>query len=123
MIAVNSLAFKRFLDIARLLRIDARVVTDNDGDAAAVTAKYAEYAGDATIAICFDPDEEYQTLEPQLLKANGRAKLNAILGTAYEDEDSLLKHMGGDNKAETALRIFDSDQTFTIPDYIRNAIR
>ena len=121
-IAVNSLAFKRFLDIGRLLRIDARVVTDNDGDAGAVTAKYADYAGDATITICFDPDEEYQTLEPQLLKANGRAKLNAILGTAYEDEDSLLKHMGGNNKVETALRIFDSDQTFTVPDYIRNAI-
>lgn len=122
MIAVNSLAFKRFLDIARLLRIDARVVTDNDGDAGAVTAKYADYAGDATIAIYFDPDEQCQTLEQQLLKANGRTKLNAILGTAYEDEDLLLNHMGGNNKAETALRIFDSDQTFTVPEYIRNAI-
>lgn len=30
-ISVNSLAFKRFLDIARLLKIDVTVVTDNDG--------------------------------------------------------------------------------------------
>jgi energy-coupling factor transporter ATP-binding protein EcfA2 len=120
-IAVNSLAFKRFLDIARLLNIDARVVTDNDGDADAVRAKYADYADDVTIAICFDPDEAYKTLEPQILKANGRTELNAILGTTYADDGSLLDHMAG-NKVKTALKIFDSDQNFAIPDYIRHAI-
>jgi predicted ATP-dependent endonuclease of OLD family len=30
-ISVNALAFKRFLDIAKLLEIDTYVVTDNDG--------------------------------------------------------------------------------------------
>jgi len=122
-IAVNALAFKRFLDIARLLQIRTCVVTDNDGDADAVTAKYADYAEVDTITICFDPDEAYPALEPQLLKANGRAKLNSILGTAYEDEDPLLKHMGGNNKVKTALKIFDSAEAFTVPEYIGNAIR
>ena len=121
-IAVNSLAFKRFLDIAKLLRIDVRVVTDNDGDPDAVAAKYADYGGDATIVICFDRDETCTTLEPQLLKANGRAKLNAILGTAHVDDDALLRDMGGNNKTETALKFLDSGHFFEIPDYIRNAI-
>lgn len=121
-ISVNALAFKRFLDIARLLNIDTRVVTDNDSNAAAVAAKYADYADDATIMVCFNSDEAYPTLEPQLLKANGREKLNIILGTTYEDDDALLKHMGGNNKASTALKIFDSDENFTVPDYIQHAI-
>ena len=112
--------FKRFLDIARLLQIRTCVVTDNDGDADAVTARYADYAEVDSITICFDPDEAYPTLEPQLLKANGRAKLNSILGTAYEDEDEekynkraaqecdslacmdrkLIAHGGGSSKIE-----------------------
>ncbi len=122
-ISVNSLAFKRFLYIAILLKIDARVVTDNDGDASAVKAKYADYVGDTTIEICCDLDDECKTLEPQLLKASGRAELNEILGTTFEDDDALLNHMGGNNKAETALKIFDSDRTFSVPEYIQNAIR
>ena len=121
-IAVNSLAFKRFLDIAKSLRIDVCVLTDNDGDVDALAAKYGDYAENTNIKICFDQDEAYGTLEPQLLKANSREKLNAILGTVHQDDASLLKHMSGSNKTETALKLFDSEETFTIPDYIRNAI-
>ena len=121
-IAVNSLAFKRFLDIAKSLGSDVRVVTDNDGNTDAVIAKYAAYAGDANIRICFDRDEACKTLEPQLLKANGREKVNRILGTAFENNDALLKHMGGSNKTGTALKIFDSGEAFTIPKYIEHAI-
>ena len=122
-IAVNALAFKRFLDIAKSLSLAVHVVTDNDRDVDAVTRKYAEYIKDENIVICFDNDEAYPTLEPQLLRANGRARLNRILGTNFEDDDSLVAHMGGKNKTETALRIFDSDQNFVIPDYIHDAIR
>ena len=98
------------------------MVTDNDGDPDAVAAKYVDYGCDATIVICFDRDETCTTLEPQLLKANGRAKLNAILGTAHVDDDALLRDMGGNNKTETALKFLDSGHFLEIPDYIRNAI-
>ena len=120
-IAVNSLAFKRFLDIAKLLEVDARVVTDNDSDADAVTEKYTDYMGLPTIKICFDPDEAYPTLEPQLLKANGRAKLNAVLGKNFADDVALLDYMTK-HKAPVALAIFESGKEIAIPDYIKNAI-
>ncbi len=42
-ISVNSLAFKRFLEIAVLLKKTADIVTDNDADVAALEKKYAEY--------------------------------------------------------------------------------
>ena len=42
-IAVSSLAFKRFLDIALVLNADVDVVTDNDGDLDKLKKKYADY--------------------------------------------------------------------------------
>lgn len=120
-IAVGSLAFKRFLDIAKLLEIDARVVTDNDSDADAVKEKYADYLGLPTIKVCFDPDEAYPTLEPQLLKATGRDRLNAILRKNFADDAALLDYMTK-HKTAVALAIFESEGEIGIPDYIKNAI-
>ena len=121
-ISVGSLAFKRFLEIAKLLNIDTCVLTDNDEDVAAVEVKYEDYIDDDCIRICYDDDEDYPSLEQQLLKANGRERLNEILETNYDDDDSLLKHMGGNNKTNTALKIFDSPKEFAIPEYIQEAI-
>ncbi len=42
-ISVGALAFKRFLEIAELLNLDVRVITDNDGNVAALKTKYARY--------------------------------------------------------------------------------
>jgi putative ATP-dependent endonuclease of the OLD family len=121
-ISVNSLAFKRFLDIARLLKIDVTVVTDNDGKEAAKTASYAEYVKAPNITVCVGKDDRFRTLEPQLLHANGREKLNDLLGTDYADDESLLDYMKS-NKTDVALKLFDSTNAFFIPDYISGAIR
>jgi putative ATP-dependent endonuclease of the OLD family len=124
-ISVRSLAFKRFLEIAVLLNLDVRVVTDNDGNIAAIKSKYADYLGGKTptIKICYDADEAYPTLEPQLLKANSRVLLNNILGVDYADDASLLRYMtASENKTDCALRMFESDTTWKTPDYIANAI-
>jgi putative ATP-dependent endonuclease of the OLD family len=120
-ISVGSLAFKRFLEIARALKIPTVVVTDNDGDPDAVAAKYADYQADAAIRVAFDHDASCPTLEPQILKANGREKLNRILSLQFEDDASLLKYMRG-SKTEVALKLFDCDESFTVPDYIAQAV-
>lgn len=122
-ISVNSLAFKRFLEVAALLGLDVRVVTDNDGDAEALKSKYAEYMNGThpTIKMCYDADQEFQTLEPQLLKANSREKLNSILGKAYRDDAALLKYMNL-NKTDCALKLFESSEDWSTPEYIANAI-
>jgi predicted ATP-dependent endonuclease of OLD family len=122
-IAVGSLAFKRFLEIAALLQLDVRVVTDNDGDVAGVKREDLDYLREKypNIQVCYDDDPVYPTLEPQLLKANSRKVLNAILGKAYADDAALLKYMTG-NKTDCALKVFETAETWITPGYISNAI-
>lgn len=122
-ISVGSLAFKRFLEIAALLNLDVRVVTDNDKDVAALQAKYAAYLNGtgSTVRIFYDSDQAHPTLEPQLLKANSLDKLNTIFGTTHTASADLLKYMDG-NKTDCALRMFETDQSWVTPDYIANAI-
>ena len=109
------------------------MVTDNDGDPAAVEKKYAAYKGSEKIRICFDPDIDtgtlevkgkpfnYNTLEPKVLKANSRATLNAILGTSAPDDDQLRIHMRA-NKTDSALAIFESATKIAYPEYILQSI-
>lgn len=120
-ISVNSLAFKRFLEIAVLLDRTVAVVTDNDGKVAAVAAKYADYFGKPKISILYDADEAYPTLEPQLLKANGRPAIEKVLGKTFATDADLLAYMK-DNKADTALKFFTTTEPWIVPGYIINAV-
>ena len=120
-ITVSSLAFKRFLEIALLLGRKVDVVTDNDGNVDALKRKYADYLGKPGISIHFDEDIAARTLEPQLLKANGRAKINTILGKTYMTDDDLLKFMAA-NKTEVALAFFETKEDWVAPPYIEAAI-
>jgi len=123
-ISIDALAFNRFLEIAALLNLDVRVVTDNDGDITALKKKYAPYLakGSSKIRILYDPDESCSTLEPQLLKANSLDVLNTILGTNYASEEAMLKHMKG-NKTDCALKMFETTCNWTTPGYIADAIK
>lgn len=122
-IAVGSLAFNRFLAIAGPLRLHVRVVTDNDGDVAALKEKYADYLDGAhpTIRICYDDDEERRTLEPQLLKANSLEILNRILGKSYPTDGDLLDYMER-HKTDCALKMFETAEPWSAPQYIADAI-
>ncbi len=123
-ISVGSLAFKRFLEIAALLELDVRVVTDNDGDVAALRAKYRDYLDGAhpKIMICYDEDAHCTTLERQLLKANPRETLNTIFQTTYGSDEALLKYMGS-NKTDCALRMFETNRSWVAPEYIARGIQ
>lgn len=122
-ISVGSLAFKRFLEIARLLGVDVAVVTDNDGDVESLQVKYQTYlqAPDESIRICFDDNVEYPSLEDQLLNANSTTVLNAIFGTEYEDPKALIKYMSG-RKTDCALKMLETDVPWHAPKYIADAI-
>lgn len=131
-------AFLRFLEIAEKLNKPVAVVTDNDGDVAAVQKKYSDYMGanvKPNISICFDATVDsgtlvigsnnkpfnYNTLEPKFLKENGRDKVNTILGTAFTNDDDLHKHMKV-NKTDCALKIFETTEEIKFPQYILDAI-
>ncbi|MFD9269549.1 ATP-dependent endonuclease [Streptomyces goshikiensis] len=122
-INVRGLSFKRFLDIASLLEHNqVAVVTDNDGkDAAKVKAGYAAFGGFSNISVHVGEDANFPTLEPQLLKANGRDKLNSIFGTTFGTDDELLAYMKA-RKTTVALAIFEAAEAVTMPGYIADAV-
>jgi len=123
-ITVRGLAFKRFLEIAKLLEIKTHVITDNDGDVEAVRGKYADFDDCDYIQIHYDEDVEAKTLEHQLLKANGLKGMNEILDKSFSTKDEMLGFMtASDNKTDNALKILKTEKTFTIPLYIKNAIK
>jgi len=128
-------SFLRFLEIAEKLKKSVAVVTDNDGNVDALRKKYERYFGAEDkkhIRICFDDaidtrkeiDGEsfnFNTLEPRMLAANGRDMMNAILGTAFDSEEKLMKHMRA-NKTDCALKIFTSCKNVAFPAYVMAAI-
>lgn len=120
-IAVKSLAFKRFLEIAKLLKRKVSVVTDNDGDLAALKTKYVEFDGCDTISIFYDTDITCKTLEPQMLKANSLKTINEVLGKAFTTNDEVLKYMEN-NKTDVALKIFNTTKDVKFPEYISKAV-
>ena len=121
-ISVNSLAFGRFLDIARLLAIEVCVVADNDGNTERVKTKFAHHNAAANIHLCYSPDESLKTLENHILKLNGRDKLNELFGKTFATDEELLGYMLH-NKTDCALNIFDSPEAWAMPEYIQNAVR
>jgi hypothetical protein len=120
-ISVNSLAFKRFLEIAEKLGREVVVVTDNDGKPAKVKEKYKAFEGKSKIKVCYDADASYKTLEPQMLKANGLSVVGQILGQTFANDEEAMDYMQ-DNKADTALKFFTTDIEWKVPDYIERAI-
>ncbi len=116
-------AFKRFLEIAHLLRLQVCVLVDNDGNVSRLTERFAEYLNGEceTIQICYDADEECRTLEPQLVKANGLDTVNRILGKTFSTEPELLDYMQN-NKTECALAFLLTDVPVSIPEYIQRGI-
>ncbi len=119
-ISVGSLAFKRFLEIALILKVNATVITDNDGSVETLRTKYGEYAEIETIRVCYDEDESSNTLENVLLRDNGRDVVNGILGKSYSTDNELLQYMKH-NKTDCALAIFSTEQDLKYPEYITNA--
>lgn len=135
-----GISFLRFLEIASHLGKQTYVLTDNDGDVGALERKYEEYLGGnkkENIEILYDPEVDvgdlkigekkfnYNTLEPKILKINGRAVINTVLGTDFDEDDKLHVYMKK-NKTECALKIFNYDDKaveIKYPDYILDALK
>lgn len=130
-------SFLRFLEIAEKISKPVIVVTDNDGDVAALEKKYEAYLNGNkkdTIAICYDKKVDtgklvigtkafnYNTLEPKITSLNSLETMNKILGTSSADLDELHRYMRG-NKTDCALRIFNTSEKVVLPDYILEAIK
>lgn len=133
-ITVDSLAFKRYCDLAILVRKPLRIITDNDGNVQRnIIDKYKEYTeihGDL-IEIHYETNELLHTLEPSILEVNSVesevfnkfkrviSKGNSMVNKNAAEVESFMIN----NKAEWGLRVFDSDECIEYPTYIKNAIR
>jgi putative ATP-dependent endonuclease of OLD family len=128
------------LEIAKKLSLTVRVVTDNDGDIDRLKEKYADYITTnpcKNIRICYSEEVytaetfecaqepkknfNYNTLEPNILKANSIETLNQIFDKDFTTSEDLLKYMVS-NKSDCALKIFKSSTSINYPKYIKDAI-
>lgn len=114
-------SFKRFLDIAVRLNLEVSMIRDNDGASPAKIALFDDYDVHHNVTICIDGDDDARTLEPQVMKFNGREKLNVMLGKIFATNEELLTYLTG-NKTDFALKLFEHEDELAIPDYIQNAI-
>lgn len=127
-ISVRSLAFKRFLDIAKSLNHPTAVVTDNDGKyEEKVTKKYEGYKDVDCIKVFADKRNKYETLEPQIVNAN-KARLGHLCRALnidkdlYSTEESIANYMEN-HKTKSALSLFETKKEIYYPQYINDVIR
>lgn len=125
-ISVQSLAFKRFLDIANLLDKSVAVITDNDGDFDKnISNKYEDYLGLQHIFISADNRNDLNTLEPQFFDVNKHDlhKLRSVIGypSTYIKDQDIIDYMIN-QKTEWALKLFESDEVLEYPNYIKAVV-
>lgn len=124
-IAVGSLAFQRYCELASLICKHLTVVTDNDGNAGAVIDRYKEYSN--LVTLCVEQDDSLKTLEPSVLAANMEnfEEFRSIIYYGKDiknrDPESIADFMIG-NKTEWSMRVFTSEKSITYPQYILKAI-
>ena len=121
-IAVDGRCFKRYLEIAKLLRIKTAVITDNDRDYNTnITQNYAEYIGQYPyICIFSDSNNDLYTFEACMYNVN-KVVCDRLFAGALRSR-TVLDYML-DNKSEVAYRLLITEAPVAIPQYIINAIQ
>lgn len=132
-IVVDSLAFKRYLDILSLIEKPGTILTDNDGDISNLKKKYRDYMSNKSFKFYYETNEQLNTIEPSLVSANKDVleELNSIINPHNKIDtptdmtptaSQLIKFMTN-NKSEWALRVFNSEKHIGYPDYILEAVQ
>ena len=118
-IEVGGTAFKRYLEIAKMLGIKTAVIRDNDGDTDQA-ANYSEYTSD-TIKVYTDRDASNKTFEVSFYKSNAPFcdGLFAAGRKSLTVQEYMLK-----NKTDAAFEILQKyGQTVVVPTYISEALK
>ena len=119
-ISVGGTSFKRYLELAKILKIETAVIRDNDEDYEEnCVERYKEYVS-KTIEIFFERNNSLRTFEVCLYETN-KALCDDQFTNSYiksSPQDYMLK-----NKAEAAFRLLDNKSSELVaPAYIRKAI-
>lgn len=133
-IAVDSLAFKRYLDIAVLIEKPVVIVTDNDGSIVEkINGKYADYQK-SIFTYYYEQDEKLHTIEPSVLAVNldqdgqpterFKKAISANGSMMKRDKQGVLNFMSAPaNKSEWAYRVFEAEEKINYPEYIANVVK
>lgn len=130
-IVVDSLAFKRYCDIAVLMNKSVVVVTDNDGDIKKnIEEKYSDYIGNPLLSFVYENNEDLNTIEPSVLAANSEngEPSQSFKGVISENGSMLKKNYEEvlqfmtNNKAKWAFRVFEAEKPIVYPEYIQHVI-
>lgn len=119
-IEVGGTAFKRYLEIAKLLNIKTAVIRDNDGDTDQA-AHYNEYTSDL-IKVYTDQSEANHTFEVSFYTSNTEL-CDSLFGEGRRTlgvQEYMLK-----NKTDVAFEILKAydEHTVTVPSYITEALK
>lgn len=119
-ISVGGLAFKRYMDIAKLLGIKTAVLRDNDRDRQTnCIERYSDYTADH-IAVFSDSDDTRYTFEVCLYKDNQAVCDELFLGD--RKKLTVQEYMLG-NKADAAFLLLDKKGSDLVaPAHIQDAI-
>lgn len=133
-IAVNSLAFKRYCNLAVLIEKPLNIVTDNDGDIQRnVIDKYKGYYdehGDM-IRVFYEKNETLHTIEHSVFSANSldpislekfKRVISKDRSQINKTNEELINFMNN-NKTEWGLRVFESPESIEYPQHIKDAIK
>lgn len=131
-IVVDSLAFKRYCDIAVLLKKKIVIVTDNDGDIQKnINDKYSEYLDKTNLVFIYEKNEMLNTIEPSVLEANCKngkpteifKKVISKNGSMKNKNKQEVLSFMTNNKAEWAFRVLESEKKINYPEYIKDAVK
>jgi putative ATP-dependent endonuclease of the OLD family len=119
-ISMGGLTFKRALELCAALSRDAAALQDNDGRTPPEIQEPLEgVLADGKRELFVSDPTAGETLESQLIHVNSEDELRGVLALGASTD---LERWMRNNKTEAALRIFDSEQTITMPAYITRAI-
>ena len=124
-VSVDSLAFQRYCELASLIGKPLTVVTDNDGDVQAVQNRYKKYG--KLVTLCVESNNDLNTLEPSVLAVNidnfdtFKSIIYSGNNIKKRDPEDIKSFMIG-NKTTWSMRVFNSKQRITYPQYILKAI-
>lgn len=90
-ISVSSLAFKRFLEIAKNLKLNTVVVTDNEGDLDKLKEKYKDYLNEENIKTIIVADKRQNTFDTHYSKKNKKYAENIIEWFKFLENKKLAK--------------------------------
>ena len=131
-IVVDSLAFKRYCDLAILINKSVTILTDNDGNIQEnITNKYAAFSNNTNIRILYEVDENLKNIESSVLAANTQSSENLLIfrraisknnSHITKTIDAILTFMQN-NKTEWSMRVFDSPEKIKYPQYIIDAVK